>query len=53
MSRATPPVIACQNVWQVFGPNAKAALADALRESRLPFRSLAPSPAQGQDGDVS
>ena len=28
-------------------------LADALRESRLPFRSLAPSPAQGQDGDVS
>ena len=33
MSRATPPVIACQNVWQVFGPNAKAALADALARS--------------------
>ncbi len=33
MSNGEPPAIACQNLWQVFGPGAEQALADALARS--------------------
>ena len=33
MSTTKPPAIACQHVWQVFGPNPEKALADALARS--------------------